>query len=252
MEDEGWSTQRVIGLRRVTRAIADLLHGQLKLYLSALSPLFRPAGVLGDYVQGGSKESSAMAAKAFQEVQAVYISAAGAKPFDLPSEIKPPLNIVQSALDLIPMEYAYTPKADGEAVWMVSHRFERIFFRCLSGRLFTSFIQSGSSVIFRRGLGQATPEATTSLENPSMAAFGGRPLAPPVPILTGPATDLRQGYVIQPADSCGRVAQAIVIQDLPSPSEFGDKANLGSLSKWWPNANIISMYKHTSRSATIP
>jgi hypothetical protein len=115
MTDKGWSTQRLIVLRRVTRAIADLLHGQLKEYLSALSPLFRPTIILGEYVQGGTKEMSATAIKAFQELQGVYGAAADAKPFGLLKDLKPPLEIVRSALDLTKMDYPYTLKTGGGA-----------------------------------------------------------------------------------------------------------------------------------------
>jgi len=114
MTDQGWSTQRLIVLRRATRAIADLLHGQLKEYLAALSPLFRPAVILGEYVQGGAKEMSATAIKAFQDLQAVYGTAAVAKPFVIGKDLKPPLEIVRSALDFTKMPYPYTVKMGSE------------------------------------------------------------------------------------------------------------------------------------------
>ncbi|MGO9272633.1 MAG: hypothetical protein ACLQOO_20765 [Terriglobia bacterium] len=114
MTDERWGTQNLISLRRATRAIAELVHGQLKDYLSALSPLFRPASVLGEYIQGGAKETSVAATKTFQELQSVYGSAAGAKPFGLSRELKPPLEIVRSPLELSPMEYPYVLKTARE------------------------------------------------------------------------------------------------------------------------------------------
>ena len=119
MTDEGWSTKRLIVLRRVTRAIADLLHGQLKEYLSALAPLFRPAGILGEYVQGGEKGMSAATLKAFQELQNVYGAAAGSKPFGLSKELKPPLEIVRSALELTKMDYPYTLNTEGQTKTMI-------------------------------------------------------------------------------------------------------------------------------------
>jgi hypothetical protein len=110
MTDIGWSTQRLIVLRRVTRAVADLLHAQLKEYLATLSPLFRPTLVLGEYVQGGTKEMSATAIKAFQELQSVYATAAGVKPFSISKELKPPLDIMRSPFELTKMPYAYNLK----------------------------------------------------------------------------------------------------------------------------------------------
>src|SRR5579872_5501327 len=58
MNGETYSIQRLLSLRKLTRAIADLLRAELKDYLSALAPLFRPRNVLGDYVQGASKEGT--------------------------------------------------------------------------------------------------------------------------------------------------------------------------------------------------
>lgn len=114
MTDERWNTQRLIALRRVTRAIADLLHGQLKEYLSALAPLLRPTSVLGEYIQGGSKEVATAATKAFEELQSVYASAAGSKTFRLTKELKPPLESVRSSLELNTMEYPYVVKTADE------------------------------------------------------------------------------------------------------------------------------------------
>ena len=119
MSDEGWSTKRLIVMRRATRAIGDLLHSQLKDYLSALAPLFRPAGILGEYVQGGTKEMSALAMKAFQELQAVYGTAAGAKPFSMPKDLRPPVEIVRSALELYKMDYPYTLNTAGQSKTIV-------------------------------------------------------------------------------------------------------------------------------------
>jgi hypothetical protein len=114
MTDGGWSTKRLIVLRRVTRAVADHLQGQLKDYLSALAPLFRPAGILGEYVQGGEKGMSSVTLKAFQELQNVYGVAAGSNPFSLPKDLKPPLEIVRSALELTKMDYPYALNTEGQ------------------------------------------------------------------------------------------------------------------------------------------
>lgn len=119
MTDESWSTKRLIVLRRVTRAVGDLLQGQLKDYVAALSPIFRPAGILGEYVQGGEKGLSAAALKAFQDLQNVYGAAAGAKPFGLVKELKPPLEIVRSALELTRMDYPYPLQTEGKTKTIV-------------------------------------------------------------------------------------------------------------------------------------
>lgn len=115
MTDEGWSTRRLIVLRRATRAIGDLLHGQLKDYLLVLAQLFRPVNILGEYVQGGTKETSAAAMKAFQDLQGVYGAAAAAKPFSIAKDLRPPLEIVRSPLELYKMEYTYALNTSGQS-----------------------------------------------------------------------------------------------------------------------------------------
>ena len=52
------STQSLLVLRKLTRAIADSVRTQMTEYLATLAPLLRPKMVLGDYVEDGSKEST--------------------------------------------------------------------------------------------------------------------------------------------------------------------------------------------------
>jgi hypothetical protein len=115
MIDEHYSTQRMLVLRRLTRAISDLLHGQLREYLSALAPLLRPRSVLGDYVQGGTREGLKGSEKALQELQSIYRTAASSKPFNLPNELRIPLRITSSSLEITPAEYTYTAKTDQQS-----------------------------------------------------------------------------------------------------------------------------------------
>jgi hypothetical protein len=115
MIDEHYSTQRMLALRRLTRAVSDLLHGQLREYLSALAPLLRPRSVLGDYVQGGTKEGLKGSEKALQELQSTYRTVASSKPFNLPHELRIPLRIASSSLEITPAEYAYTAQTDEQS-----------------------------------------------------------------------------------------------------------------------------------------
>ena len=107
-----YSTQRMLTLRRITRSMADVLRQQLKEYLSTVSPLLRPKSVFGDYVQGGAKELVRGADVAFKELQALYEVAASTKPFDFPRELKPPIEILSSALEITPLEYSYEAKSE--------------------------------------------------------------------------------------------------------------------------------------------
>ena len=86
------SIQSLLVLRKLTRAIADAVRAQMTEYLTTLAPLLRPQMVLGDYVQGGAKESTRKADKAFKELQALYETVAATKPFNLPRELPTPIN----------------------------------------------------------------------------------------------------------------------------------------------------------------
>jgi len=90
MIDERCSTQRMLVLRRLTRAITDLLHGQLREYLSALAPLLRPRSILGDYAQGGTREGLRGSEKALQELQSTYKTVASFQALQSAQRIEAP------------------------------------------------------------------------------------------------------------------------------------------------------------------
>jgi len=109
------NTQQLLQLRKLTRAVSDLLRGQLKDYLTTLSPLLRPRVVLGDYIQSSTKENIRGADRVFKDLQSLFESVAAAKPFNLAKELKPPIDLMSSALEMVPVEYAYTAKSQGES-----------------------------------------------------------------------------------------------------------------------------------------
>jgi hypothetical protein len=112
---EDRSVQELLALRRLTRAISETLKSQLKEYLAALAPLFRPKSVLGDYVQGGPKEMVKGADAAFKELQGLYEAlAAQSKVFSVPANLKAPIEVIGSSLEITPMEYPYEAKTGGQ------------------------------------------------------------------------------------------------------------------------------------------
>jgi hypothetical protein len=113
--DDGYDIQRLLTLRKLTRALADLLRAQMKEYISTLAPLLRPKTVLGDYVQTSTKESTRGGDKAFKELQSMYEAVAGSKPFSLDPELKPPIEIINTGLEMTPMEYLHTAKTEHES-----------------------------------------------------------------------------------------------------------------------------------------
>jgi hypothetical protein len=94
------STHSLLVLRKLTRAIAEAVRVQMTEYLATLAPLLRPKVVLGDYVEGGAKESTKRADKAFKDLQTLYEQVAAAQPFNLPRELTPPLRLAGTGLEI--------------------------------------------------------------------------------------------------------------------------------------------------------
>ena len=105
--------QSLLVLRKLTRAITDVVRVQMTEYIRSLTPLLRPKAILGEYIQGGQKEPTRKADKAFQELQALYDVVAGTKPFNLPRELTPPLSFPALGLEITPLDYAHTIQTDG-------------------------------------------------------------------------------------------------------------------------------------------
>jgi hypothetical protein len=99
--------QSLLALRKLTRAITDAVRVQMTEYLKTLTPLLRPQVVLGEYVQGGQKEPTRKADKAFKDLLAVYESVAPAKPFYLQRELNPPLDFPRVGLEITPLDYVH-------------------------------------------------------------------------------------------------------------------------------------------------
>jgi hypothetical protein len=109
------SIQSLLVLRKLTRAITDVVRAQMVEYLATLSPLFRPTTVLGDYVQGGHKEMTRKADKAFKQLQTLYDTVATAKPFNLPRELTLPLNFPGDTLEITPHDYIHVAHSSSDA-----------------------------------------------------------------------------------------------------------------------------------------
>jgi hypothetical protein len=81
-------------------------------YLRTLTPLLRPKALLGEYIQGGQKEPTRKADKAFKDLQAAYEVVAGSRPFNLPRDLTPPLNLPALSLEITPLEYVHIVQAE--------------------------------------------------------------------------------------------------------------------------------------------
>ena len=103
-----YSTKRLLALRKLTRAIAELLRNQLSEYLGTLAPLLRPRTVLGEYIGGSARDLIKAPEKAFQDLQRIYQAAA--TPYGLAAELTPPFNNVSSTWEFTPLEYLHTAR----------------------------------------------------------------------------------------------------------------------------------------------
>jgi hypothetical protein len=66
------SIQSLLVLRKLTRAITEVVRAQMAEHLATLTPLLKPTAVLGEYVQGGQKEGTRKADKAFRDRRSVF------------------------------------------------------------------------------------------------------------------------------------------------------------------------------------
>jgi len=108
------SIQSLLVLRKLTRAITDVVRVQMTEYLRTLTPLLRPKAILGEYIQGGQKEPTRKADKAFKDLTALYETVAGTKPFNLPRELNPPLSFPAQGLEITPVDYVHNAQSGTE------------------------------------------------------------------------------------------------------------------------------------------
>jgi hypothetical protein len=101
------STQSLLVLRKLTRAIAEVVRAQMTEHLATLAPLLRPKMVLGDYVEDGTKEATRRSEKAYKELQALYDSIAATKPYNLTRELPSPIRQGGSGLEITPVDTSY-------------------------------------------------------------------------------------------------------------------------------------------------
>jgi len=109
------NTQSLLTRRKLTRAITDVVRVQMTEYLKTLTPLMRPQAILGEYVQGGQKEATRKADKAFKDLQALYEAIAPSKPFYLQRELNPPLDFPRVGLEITPLDYVHVAQVGSDS-----------------------------------------------------------------------------------------------------------------------------------------
>ena len=111
---EPYTTQRMLSLRKLTRAAAEQMRNQLKDILSAVGPLLQPKAALGDYVRG-VKDPVRGADALFKEIETMYHAVAAEKPFGVRRELTPPLDFSGASVDVNPLEYSHTAAVKGHS-----------------------------------------------------------------------------------------------------------------------------------------
>lgn len=114
MADDAFSTKKLLSLRRLTRAVADLMRGQIKEYLSILSVQLRPKPFFGEFMDG-AKDFVKGADANYKEMAAAFEKLCSSKPYtSVAKDIKTPLVFASHAADVQPLEYVHEAKADGQ------------------------------------------------------------------------------------------------------------------------------------------
>ncbi len=113
--DQPFDTARLLKLRKVTRAISEVLEKELKDHLTTLSSLIQPRKVLGRHLAGSTKQAVRGEAEAFEELRSIYRSLAETKPFKLPADIESPLDVINASLEITRAEFAYVAETERES-----------------------------------------------------------------------------------------------------------------------------------------
>jgi len=107
------SHEQLPRLHDLTSEVAKICRGQLRSYLDALAPLFRPRRLLGNHMDGAGKETVSGVDQNLNDLRETYFKACG-RPFDLRKELPTPLESVPTQIQLYEWEYLYDIHNDRE------------------------------------------------------------------------------------------------------------------------------------------
>ena len=100
------TSEQLLERHHLTKEVANLCRQQLRAYLDALAPLFRPRRVLGDRVEGNGRESVPEAQQNFAVLAQTYSRISG-RPFDLRRDLAPPIESPSTQMQLSEWEYLH-------------------------------------------------------------------------------------------------------------------------------------------------
>ena len=124
-----FSHEQLPRLHEITQQIEKTCRAQLRAYIDALAPLFRPRRVLGNHMEGTDKENVPGADRNMNDLREIFFKACG-RPFDLRKELSSPIESIPTQIQLHPWEYSYEIASERERktisivsplTWVVSY-----------------------------------------------------------------------------------------------------------------------------------
>ena len=100
-----FSYEQLGRLHGITQQVEKICRAQLRTYLDALAPLFRPRRLLGNHIEGASKETVSNPDQNLNDLREIYYKAC-ARPFELRKELPVPLESVSTQIQLHEWEYS--------------------------------------------------------------------------------------------------------------------------------------------------
>src|SRR5512134_727968 len=99
--EPGFDLNRLLKLRALTTALAGYLERTAREHLTNLSAMLQPRAMLGDLIRF---EKAAVKSQddAFKDLLTVYQPIAKASAMNVQAELKPPLDIHTSTIDIVP------------------------------------------------------------------------------------------------------------------------------------------------------
>ncbi len=121
--------ERLLVLRRLTRALETSVGTWVRGHVAALGPLLRPRPVLGGRSRRARQgDAAARTDRIWKDVEALYAAIAPRAPFNVARDLRPPVDIPGTTLELAPLDYVHEIAGDTRRItvtrpfeWIVSY-----------------------------------------------------------------------------------------------------------------------------------
>ncbi|CAN5420886.1 hypothetical protein BH11PSE9_BH11PSE9_04240 [soil metagenome] len=236
--DSGFDFNRLMLLRSLTTALAQHFETSAREHLGNLAALLQPRALLGDLIRLEKAPATDQEA-AFRELLKQYQPIARTSIINTQVDLKPPLDIYTSTLELTPASYSYTPEGSAKPVTIVTPMKWVVAYKDLGlARLrehLASHNRSGgnelqSSVLHylvlhllvarRPGAAPIMEALRFGLTSTPNAEFGGLPvihLSAPLPTVRPPDAVIAQSTMISGATSFEEVVDLAAIGAMRDP-----------------------------------